>query len=247
MKSFAVIPARLESTRLPRKILADICGKPLIWHVWTRVQRVPSLEAVYVATDSKEIADAVRAWGGEVLMTSSACRSGTERIVETLDRINADFILNVQGDEPLIEPTLLESLIQDWQAAPCDVITPVFRIERVADLQDPNLVKVVRSVDGRALYFSRSPIPFVRDAPPERWLETHAFWGHVGVYGYRREVLEAYDTLSESPLEAAEHLEQLKFLEAGYTVRVVETAYRPIGVDTPADLARVRTMMAEES
>ena len=247
MRIAAVIPARLTSSRLARKVLLEIAGRPMLWHVWMRVQHVTSLEAVYVATDSEEIANAVRAWGGEVLMTSSACRSGTERIVETLDKIDADLILNVQGDEPLIEPTLLESLIQDWQAAPCDVITSIFQIERVEDLQDPNLVKVVRSVDGRALYFSRSPIPFVRDAPPERWLETHAFWGHVGVYGYRREVLEAYDTLSESPLEAAEHLEQLKFLEAGYTVRVLETAYRPIGVDTPADLARVRTMMAEES
>lgn len=242
----AVIPARLSSSRLPYKVLADIERSPMLWHVWHRVCQAQGIEAVYVATDAEEVATAVRDWGGQVLMTSSDCASGTERIASIVGKLNADLILNVQGDEPLIEPALLEALIQAWQAAPCDVITPIFRIERVADLQDPNLVKVVRSVDGRALYFSRSPIPFVRDTPPERWLETHAFWGHVGVYGYRREVLEAYDTLPESPLEAAEHLEQLKFLEAGYTVRVVETAYRSIGVDTPADLARVRAVMAGE-
>jgi 3-deoxy-manno-octulosonate cytidylyltransferase (CMP-KDO synthetase) len=243
MKAIAVIPARLGSTRLPRKVLADMHGHPMIWHVWNRVAQARMIDAVYVATDSEEVSAAVEAWGGQVLMTSPECRSGTERIASALEQLPSELIINVQGDEPLLDPKLLDGMVEAWQAAPCDLITPVYRIGTLEEVQAAAIVKVARTLDGHALYFSRSPIPFVRDLPPEQWLEQHTFWGHVGVYGYRRDVLASYADLPASPLEGAESLEQLRFLDAGYRFRTVETTYRPVAVDTPADLERVRLML----
>jgi 3-deoxy-manno-octulosonate cytidylyltransferase (CMP-KDO synthetase) len=243
MKAIAVIPARLGSTRLPRKVLADMHGHPMVWHVWNRASQARLIETVYVATDSEEVSAAVEAWGGHAIMTSPECRSGTERIASALERFDADLVINVQGDEPLLDPKLLDGMVEAWQADPCDLITPVYRIGTVEEIQASAIVKVARTLDGHALYFSRSPIPFVRDLPPEEWLAQHTFWGHVGVYGYRRNVLETYHELPASPLETAESLEQLRFLDAGYRFRTVETTYRPVAVDTPADLERVRLML----
>ena len=153
--------------------------------------------------------------------------------------MSGQFILNVQGDEPLMEPAILDSLVERWEQSSAPIITPVYRMPGVAELFDPNIVKVVRAADGFALYFSRSPVPYVRDVPTDQWLQRHAFWGHVGVYGYG-EVLEQYDVLPASMLEDVERLEQLRFLEAGYRIQTVVTDYRPIAVDTPEDLAGVR-------
>jgi len=156
-------------------VLADIHGKPMLWHIWQRVQQVQSLKQVLVATDSVEVFRVVESWGGNVLMTNPDCRSGTERIASIIDRVDADCVLNVQGDEPLIDPRMLENLVASWSVVGGDLITPVFQIRAQSDLFNPNIVKVARGLDGRALYFSRSPIPYVRDLPPERWLEQQVF------------------------------------------------------------------------
>lgn len=245
MSVTVVIPARLQSTRLPRKVLADIHGKPLLWHVWNRVRQAEQIDDVYIATDAEEVYAAVMGWGGQALMTSPDCRSGTERLAQCLDRLDADYIINVQGDEPLIDPAMLDALVQRWQKAPADLITPVFRIHELAEVLNPNLVKVVRAANGEALYFSRSPIPFVRDQPQAAWLDHADFWGHIGLYGYRRDVLATYPKLPISPLETIEKLEQLRFLSAGYRFQTVETDYRPVAVDVPDDLESVRILMAE--
>ena len=242
-EAVAVIPARLASTRLPGKMLADIHGRPLLWHVWNRVRQARLLEGIYVATDSEQIRQAVESWGGQAFMTSPGCRSGTERIASILPLLSARLIINVQGDEPTIDPLLLDDLVTAWQQGGRDILTPVYELTSTEDLLNPNVVKVARTHTGRALYFSRSPIPFVRDLPVERWLERGPFWGHVGVYAYPREVLEAYPQLPPSSLEAVESLEQLRYLEAGYAIQTIASSYRPVAVDTPADLERVRQMI----
>lgn len=245
MKVVAVIPARLASTRLPRKVLADIFGKPLVQHVWERVSQAKNIGGVIVATDSPEVVQVVSGWGGHALLTDPNCQSGTERIASILGELDADLILNVQGDEPLVDPGMLDALVDGWMSVPCDLITPVYRITSVQDLSNPNVVKVARTEDGRALYFSRSPIPYVRDWPQEKWLEHQAFWGHIGVYGYRKEVLARYTGLPASPLQQAESLEQLRFLEAGYSFKTVETTYRSVAVDTQDDLEKVRRVICK--
>lgn len=245
MHVVAVIPARIGSTRLPNKVLADIGGRPMIWHVWNRVCQARRITAVYVATDSEFVKSIVEEWGGQALMTSVECRSGTERIAEASAQFDADLVLNVQGDEPLISPELLDALVQRWEDTKAELITPVYRISSLDDLSSSNIVKVARTAQGEALYFSRSPIPFVRDRAPAEWLEHHQFWGHVGVYGYRPDILAHYPALPVSPLEQSEQLEQLRFLEAGYRFQTVETGYRPIAVDVAADLERVKTLVKE--
>ena len=238
-----VIPARLASTRLPRKVFADLNGRPLLWHVWQQARRMQRAAEVFVATDAEEVRLAVESWGGKTLMTGPECSSGTERIASALDRLQGDFILNLQGDEPLIEPTLLDALVTAWEENGWALVTAVYPLSQLEELLNPNVVKVARAADGRALYFSRSPVPYVRDLPQARWLEEPVFWGHVGVYGYRREVLEAYPSLPVSPLESAERLEQLRFLEAGYHIQAIETRYRPVSVDTAEDLENVRRIL----
>jgi 3-deoxy-manno-octulosonate cytidylyltransferase (CMP-KDO synthetase) len=243
----AVIPARLASTRIPRKVLVDINGKPLLWYVWHQVRKAKGIRKIFIATDSDEVTTVVRDWGGNVLTTSSSCRSGTERIASAISQIGGDFILNIQGDEPLIDPELLESTVRAWKRVGGDVITPVYRLKETAQLLDPNIVKVVRSSKGRALYFSRSPIPHLRGEPVESWLEHQAYWGHVGVYGYRRDVLEGYFSLPPSDLESAERLEQLRFLEAGCEVMTFETKHHSIAINTPEDLDRVRAIIKDKN
>jgi len=238
-----IIPARLGSTRLPNKVLADIAGKPLIQHVWERVSRARLPNQVIIATDAEQVRTVASAFGAQVMMTSKDCRSGTDRIASLLPQLNADFILNVQGDEPLIDHGLIDAMFARWSSDPCDLLTLVFRIRTIEELQNPNIVKVARTATGRALYFSRSSIPFVRDLPPDRWLEAGPFWGHIGVYGYRPQVLAAYQKLEPSPLETMEKLEQLRFLEAGYQFHTIETDYRPIAVDIAEDLEKVRQLL----
>lgn len=243
MKAIAIIPARLGSTRLPRKVLADIQGKPLIWHVWNRVKQARNYEEVYIATDADEVRLAAEGWGAKVLMTPEDARSGTERLAYCLDRIQADLVVNVQGDEPLIDPLMLDQLVEQWQSNPTDLITPIFPISDIQDVVNSNIVKVVRNTQGEILYFSRSPIPYVRDLPQNQWLEKASYWGHIGVYGYSQAVLEAYLSLPVSMIEQAEQLEQLRFLAAGYVFQALETNYRSIAVDVAADLEYVRSLI----
>lgn len=242
----AVIPARLASTRLPRKVLAEINGRPLIWYVWQQVARAGVFDEIIVATDSTEVYAAVGSWGGQAFMTDPGCRSGTERIVSILPALRGDLVINVQGDEPLIDPGMLQMLVISSEQGEWDILTAVYRITDLESLQNPNLVKVARTSQGRALYFSRSIIPYIRDHPLRDWLERQSFWGHIGVYGYRRAVLEAYPHLPASTLETAESLEQLRFLEAGYRIQTIQTDYHPVAVDTLADLEQVRQILGQQ-
>jgi 3-deoxy-manno-octulosonate cytidylyltransferase (CMP-KDO synthetase) len=243
MESVVVIPARLESTRLPRKIMADIAGKPMLRHVCEQASRARLPREVYVATDSQEVAEAVEQWGFRAVVTASDIPSGTARIASIVGTLDSDIIVDVQSDEPMIDPGLIDAIVEAFDGTEADVVTPVFAIESLADLHDPGLVKAVRGHRGRALYFSRSPIPHVRDVEPSQWLDRATFWGHIGVYGFRRSVLDGYNSLREGLLENVERLEQLRLLEAGLEIDTIVSKHRPIGVDTFEDLVRVRAMM----
>lgn len=238
MKSVIVIPARLESTRLPRKLLLNMGGKSVLRHTWDQCCKVQSVNRVVVATDSAEIEAEVKSWGGEVIITSTSCRSGTERIGEALQDLDAEFILNVQGDEPFIDPELLEAIIKRASETNCDLITAVSRIRDLDELFNENVVKAVRSNDGRAVFFTRSPCPFVRGVSRADWLDKAPYYRHIGVYGYKREVVEWYQTAEPSILEQMELLEQLRFIDQGWDFQTVETDYAPVGIDTAEDLQK---------
>ncbi len=240
MKAVAVIPARYASTRLPGKPLKDIYGKPLIQRVWEVVSRVQGLDEVVVATDDTRIADAVRTFGGKVCMTSPDCQSGSDRVREVAASLAADVYVNVQGDEPLLEPSAIEKLLAVFtEDENVQVATLCSRIS-AEEARSPHQVKVIRDHAGNALYFSRAPLPFVRDAS-----ESAVFLGHIGMYAYRARTLHGFTSLPPSPLEQAEKLEQLRFLQAGIPVRVLEVPPMGAGVDTPEDLERVRAMVRE--
>lgn len=245
MKITAVIPARYASTRFEGKAVADIMGKPMVQHVYERVARAGLVSEVIIATDDERIAAAVRAFGGRVEMTSREHATGTDRIAEVAGRLDSDIIVNVQGDEPLIEPAMIDETIRPLMEDPAIVMSTLkSRIKNLHDFLSPNVVKVVTDWEGFALYFSRSPIPNFRD----KWndLKDEKFasgrllsYKHVGLYVYRREFLLQYAQMSPTYLELAEKLEQLRALENGYKIKVVETEHESIGVDTPADLEKV--------
>ena len=238
MKAIAVIPARYASTRLPGKPLLDICGKPLIQHVWETVSRARGLDEVVVATDDMRIAHAVQAFGGKVCMTSPDCRSGSDRVREVAASLAADVYVNVQGDEPLLEASAIERLRDVFtEDASVQVATLCSRISE-EQARSPHQVKVIRDHAGNALYFSRAPLPFVRESG-----ESTEFLGHVGIYAYRADALRGFASLPFSPLEQAEKLEQLRFLQAGIPVCVLEVPPMGVGVDTPEDLERVRAVV----
>lgn len=239
MKAIAVIPARLASTRLPRKMLREIAGKPLIGVVYEAVRSSPLLAKVLIATDSEEIMSVCRQHGWEAQMTGSAHRSGTERVHEVSSRETADVYVNVQGDEPLVRSEQIETLLQVMEnpaAQVGTVMTPAVAI----DLPNPNAVKVVADLSGRALYFSRATIPFDRDGTTPRYFK------HLGLYAYRKTALDRFVMLPESSLEKSERLEQLRFLENGISIYVGETPYDSVGVDTEEDLQRVIKTLAEK-
>lgn len=241
MVTSVVIPARMASTRLPGKVLLDLNGWPVLKHVWKRVCLMKRADEIVIATDSEEVAAAARSWGAEVALTSPECRSGTERIVELLGRLRGDFMLNVQGDEPLIQPALLDALVERGASTGADLVTAVVPLTNPEELHTPDRVKIVRALDGRAIYFSRSAVPFRRGVAPGEWLSGgHRYWCHIGVYGYTRAVLEAYKMLPVSPLEEMESLEQLRFIDAGYCFQTIEADYHPVAIDTPADLEAAR-------
>jgi len=232
MKAIAVIPARLASTRLPRKMLREIAGKPLIGVVYEAVRSSPLLTRVLIATDSEEIMSVCRQHGWEAQMTSSSHRSGTERVHEVSQRESADVYVNVQGDEPLVRSEQIATLLrvmENMSAQVGTVMTPAAEI----DISNPNAVKVVTDLNGKALYFSRATIPFDRDGTSPRYFK------HLGLYAYRKAALDLFVTLPESSLEKNERLEQLRFLENGISIFVGETPYDSVGVDTEEDLRRV--------
>jgi 3-deoxy-manno-octulosonate cytidylyltransferase (CMP-KDO synthetase) len=232
MKAIAVIPARLASTRLPRKMLREIAGKPLIGVVYEAVRSSPRLADVLIATDSEEIMNICRERGWKAQMTSPAHRSGTERVHEVAGREPADVYINVQGDEPLTCSDHIASLLQVMENPAAQVGTLMTPAAEV-DIPNANAVKVVTDLSGRALYFSRATIPFDRDGmrPP--------YFKHLGLYAYRKPALDRFVTLAESSLEKSERLEQLRFLENGIPIYVGETPHDSVGVDTEEDLQRV--------
>lgn len=237
------IPARLASARLPRKLLARLGGKPLLQHVWERARQAAGVDQLVVVTDADELAEVVRAFGGLALPSSPDCDNGTARIASVLEDLRGELVINVQADQPLLDPGLLSRLIERWRAAPCDVLTPVYRLDDPAELEASEVVKVALDNQQRALYFSRSAIPHVRDAARERWPLEAPCWGHVGIYGYRRSALERYRELPASPLERAEKLEQLRWLTAGHRVQTFETARPGPRVDTPEQLEQLRALL----
>jgi 3-deoxy-manno-octulosonate cytidylyltransferase (CMP-KDO synthetase) len=233
VKAIAIIPARLESTRLARKILRDINGSPMLAHVYRATQACSALGDVIVATDSEEVADVCRAHGWSVRMTSSAHRSGTDRVHEVAQSVAADVYVNVQGDEPLARREHLDALLNLMANADVEVGTLKTPCAE-EDVDNPNAVKVVTALDGRALYFSRATIPFDRDRTGEV-----RYFKHLGFYAYRKAALDAFCLWPESQLERSERLEQLRFLDNGVPIHVAETPFDTIGVDTEEDLRRV--------
>ena len=241
MEAVGIIPARLRSSRLPRKLLLDATGKPLLQHTWEAAHGSGSLTEVIVATDSDEIADAVRRFGGRCVMTGEQA-SGTDRVAEVVRQIDlqAKIIVNIQGDEPEIDPVHIDRVVCTLDGHPgAEMATLATPITSAAERDDFSCTKVVRAGDGRALYFSRLPIPACRDADPDDLLQTGSPWLlHVGLYAYRREFLLTLAALPPSPLERLEKLEQLRALEAGASI-LVETVDQPsVGIDTPEDYAR---------
>ena len=232
MKAIAVIPARLASTRLPRKMLREIAGKPLVGVVYEAVRRSSLLADLIVATDSDEILRVCREHGWKAHMTSPGLRSGTERVHEVAGLIAADIYINVQGDEPMTRPEHIATLLKVMENSAAQVGT-VMTAAAELDITNPNAVKVVTDLEGRALYFSRATIPFDRDGTRPRYFK------HLGLYAYRKGALDRFVTLPESGLERTERLEQLRFLENGIPIYVGETPYDSVGVDTEADLQRV--------
>jgi len=243
MSAIVAIPARLKSTRFPNKVLAKIHGRPMLWYVYQGVSKAELINAVWVLTDSPEVFDAAISWGAKAAMTSEDCPSGTARIASVIDQLDGDIIINVQGDEPLMNSGVVDTMVASLEASDADVVTPVYRIHTADDITNLNINKVVRASDNTALYFSHSPIPHVRDEPVENWASLAPYWGHVGVYGYRRNVLEEYDRLPEGQLERVEKLEQLRLLEAGKKILTVEIDYHPLGVDVPSDLEKVKDLI----
>ena len=234
-----VIPARYGATRLPGKPLAEIDGRPMIWYVWEKARAAKIPSRVLVATDDERIASAVRGFGGEAVMTSPACASGTDRVAEAARGMDEEVIINLQGDEPLMHPSVIDAVATPLVSEP-DVLmsTAALLQEDPVEYERASVVKVVVDAKGHALYFSRSPIPHYRDTGPR---ETGAgrYRKHLGIYGYRREFLFRVAALPPSPLEEAERLEQLRILENGFRIRVVDVGHDSVGVDTPEDLRAV--------
>ncbi len=242
----AVIPARYAAQRLPGKPLIDLNGKTMIQRVYEQVMRARLVGTVIVATDDERIMDSVTAIGGNAVLTDPGLPSGSDRVAAAIVDIDADIVINVQGDEPLIPPAMIDETVEGLLEVPeAGVSTPAQIIDDASDITNTNCVKVVTDRRGRALYLSRSPIPHVRRAvQPEQWIEEYSFLKHFGLYVYRRKVLERFVTLGKSPLEAVEQLEQLRLLEDGVWIQVVETSHDSLPVDTPEDADRVRNILS---
>jgi len=241
MQVLGVIPARFKSTRLEGKPLADIHGKPMVQHVYENACRATTLDRVVVATDDERVRRAVTAFGGEVVMTNPAHSCGTERVAETAQRYDAGIIINIQGDEPLMDPIIIDECARALRDNPDVGISTVMKRIPEEAYNDPAVVKVICDLRGRALYFSRSLIPYPRFRTPE-----FAAFEHIGIYGYTRECLARISQIPPSPLERIEGLEQLRALENGIAIQVVESAFTGdlVSVDTPEDLERVRAILS---
>ena len=255
-RSVVAAPARLQSSRLPNKVLAEIGGKPMIQRVLERCREARSVEAVVLCTDSQELKSLAEGWGFPVLMTAESCSSGSERIASVAaplmrlawgtTHLEADqiAIINVQGDQPFIDPAVIDAMVAEFERrdpVPA-VVTPVYGL-KPESVHNPNVVKTLLAHDGRALYFSRSAIPHVRDVDEADWHQHTTYWGHVGMYGFRGDVLAAWDQLPSSPLEDLERLEQLRLIEAGHTIATFPVEGTSLSVDTAEQLEEARALV----
>lgn len=249
MKCLAIIPARYASTRFPAKPLAMLGGKPIIERVYTQVRR--AVEDVVVATDDERIYDAVCNFGGRAVMTSTEHQSGTDRCYEAMTKVGGDYdvIINVQGDEPFIQPEQIESLVACFDDPATDIATlvkPFSKSDGIEALENPNSPKVVITRDMKAIYFSRSVIPYMRGVERQEWLTKHTYYKHIGMYAFRSRTLGEITRLEQSSLELSEKLEQLRWLENGYRIGVGITDIETIGIDTPDDLRRAEEFLAAQ-
>jgi 3-deoxy-manno-octulosonate cytidylyltransferase (CMP-KDO synthetase) len=245
MSILAIIPARYASTRFPAKPLVDIKGKSMIQRVYEQVSKSTGINHIVVATDHQEIYEHVERFGGNVCMTKESHVSGTDRCFEALTQqgANYDYVVNIQGDEPFILPEQIKQLT-DLLDGKTEIATLAKKIESDEPVFNPNVVKVVFSALHEALYFSRSTIPYIRNTETSNWRQKHNFYKHIGLYAYRTDILKALTALPISTLEKAESLEQLRWLENGYRIKIAETTFESIGIDTPEDLTHALRMLA---
>ena len=244
-KVLAIIPARYASSRFPGKPLADIGGKTMIQRVHEQVSKSASIHKMIVATDDERILTHVKSFGGEVMMTSPSHQSGTDRCGEVLEKMKEayDIVINVQGDEPFINPAQIDALAACFSDRNVSIATQAKRIKDSAELFNPNVVKVISDRNADAFYFSRQALPFIRGKEEKDWLPEFTFFKHIGIYAFRTEVLPLLTKLAPSALEKAESLEQLRWLENGYKIRVNETEFENISIDTPEDLLHVEKIL----
>jgi 3-deoxy-manno-octulosonate cytidylyltransferase (CMP-KDO synthetase) len=239
MKKVIVIPARIDSSRLPKKVLLDLKGRTVIQRVYEQCLKVANIDAVYIATDSNEIKEVCNSFTGDVIFTKSTHQSGTDRIGEAVALIDCDIVINVQGDEPFIDPTLIEELVNSFENSEISMSSAMSKIDDVNDLQNSNVVKVTVDNQNNALYFSRSLIPFPRDHKEllisNKELEKFPVYRHIGIYGYRKEFLLDYIKMNQSYLEKVEKLEQLRALENGFKIKMIEAKHSLSGIDTQED------------
>lgn len=244
MDVIGIIPARYSSLRFEGKVLADIMGKPMVQHVWERAKQVRLLDEVIIACDHEAIADACRGFGAKVVMTSKGHDCGTDRIAEVVNPLDVKIIVNIQADEPLVHPTMIDSVARALLDNPAiSMATIMKKIEDPCLINDPNVVKVVTDKNNFALYFSRSAIPYLADNSS---VKAPAYFKHIGLYGYTKDFLFIYKNLPVSNLEMTEKLEQLRVLEEGFKIKVVETKFDTIGVDTPEDLEKIKEYLRKE-
>ena len=239
MKKVIIIPARLDSSRLPKKVLLDLKGKTVIQRVYEQCLKVKNVDGVYVATDSIEIKEVCETFTNNVIITKSTHKSGTDRIGEAVSAIDCDIVINVQGDEPFIEPSLIEALVNSFSNSEISMSSAMSKINNVKDLQNTNVVKVVTDLHNNALFFSRSLIPFPRDVKEisiaNEVIEESQFFRHIGIYGYRKDFLLHFVNLKQSYLEKVEKLEQLRALENGFKIKMIEANSSLMGIDTQED------------
>ncbi len=241
MNIIGIIPSRYNSTRFPGKPLVDIAGKSMIQRVYEQTQKVRSFSKIIVATDDVRIEEHVKSFGGDVMMTSAEHQSGTDRCGEVVRKLkeNYDVVVNIQGDEPFIQPEQLEKLIATFDDVNTQIATLAIKLKNSEDIFNPNIVKVVFSVSRNALYFSRNPIPFNRNSEKQNWNTTTNYYKHLGIYAFRSDILRKINTLQQSTLEKAESLEQLRWLENEFKIKLVETDIDTIGIDTSEDLEKM--------
>ncbi|MCX3265217.1 3-deoxy-manno-octulosonate cytidylyltransferase [Pedobacter agri] len=242
--AIGIIPARYASTRFPGKPLVDIAGKTMIQRVYEQASKAKSLSKVVVATDDERIADEVKRFGGEFVFTGSQHQSGTDRCAEVIEKLpDYEIVINIQGDEPFIEPAQIDLLASCFIEEKVQLATLIKPIQSQESIYNPNSPKVVIDINGRAMYFSRSPIPFIRNGEPGVWAEKHKFYKHIGIYGYRTESLKAITKLPPSALEIAESLEQLRWIENGFYIQTKVTDLETVAIDTPEDLLKLNKLL----